>query len=149
MTGNVYRIDYNGRCSTLPHSHVVVIELQDDCWIVPAFGTDGFAVELDISAIAKSYPREFAFVELDNSKHIKFYDNTTGLQAKWVVARARKLSKRRLNQEELIGRMDNESVCLLIEAALGAADAGNETFSPHLVRKLRRCLDQLREADDD
>ncbi len=40
-------------------------------------------------------------------------------------------------------------ICLLIEAALGAADTGNETFSPHLVRKLRRCLNQLAEADDD
>ena len=44
MAGAIYDIPIQGYTQNLPHPHAVVLELDEECWIVPAFTAGGGGV---------------------------------------------------------------------------------------------------------
>ena len=149
MTGGIYSIPIQGDSRCAPHFHVVVIELQNECWVVPAFGADGLEVDLRIRDFERmGYPRDLAAVQLDNAEHVAFFTGHSGLLAYWFIARSRKLSKRELANYPQIGEMDSAGLLRIMEAFLQLADAKPDWQSPHLTKKVRKIVASMKEAED-
>ena len=146
MTGNVYLIPIQGHTQNRPHPQVVVLELDRECLLVPAFDADGKEVTDFTEALARLLgPQADIFVELDNAKHVRFRSGFTGKRAKWVVARAWKMPKREVARQRQIGTMDAEGLARIIKGLLSYARQQPALFSPHLVKRLRKLAQKMDE----
>ena len=143
MTGTVYLIPIQGHTKNLPHPQVVVIELDKECVLVPAFGADGQEVNDLAAALSRLHgPQTDIFVELDNMKHVSFRPGFTGKRAKWIVARALKMTKKDVSLQRVIGTMDPEGLAKITAGLLSYARQQPALFSPHLVKKLRKLVEK-------
>ena len=148
MTGEIYDIPIQGYRKNLPHPHVVVIELDQECWVVPAFGTGGSEVELRVVDFELAgFPANRIFVEIDNAAHVTWNDRRPSKSAKWLVARAKKLSKRQIHRHRLAGKMDKRGLLLIARQLLALADA-TDIYSGSLKKKLRRLVDSFHGCND-
>ena len=148
MTGEVYDIPIQGQTQNLPHPQVVVLELDKECWLVPAFTSGGHELEKRTADfVAAGYPAGHISVELDNAEHVVWIDSRPSHRACWVVARVRKLPKHYIRRFKKSGRMSAEGVRKIGEAILVLAEVRGELFSAHFVKRLRTLVAGLKTAD--
>lgn len=144
MTGEIYSIAIQGYHNSLPHPHVVVIEFDRECWVIPAFDADGAEIALRIADFQKAgYAPEHIYIELDNSRHVTWTSGKTGKVAKWVVARAIPMSKTELRRHKKEGQMDAKGLRRIATAMLQLADAHPSMYSANMRKRLRRLLNEL------
>ncbi len=150
MTGGVYDIPIQGYHNNKTHPHVVIIELDKDCWCIPAFGSEGveLAMTLDGFELA-GYPRENCYVELNNEHAVQWADGRPGKLAKWLLARARKLTKGMFKHHVPCGQMSEQALCDLLNGWLTLDEkTGGDICSPHLRKKLKKKLTELQGSID-
>jgi hypothetical protein len=144
MNGQVYRLPIRGHTQSLPHPHVVLIELEKECWLIPAFGDDGPEIQGLIAACVKmGYNAADVAVHMDNGAHVKYLSGFPGIKAYWAVARALKATKTYLRTCDLLGQMDDEGVLLLARAADKLSQARPDFISPSLQKKIRKLIETL------
>ena len=143
MTGEIFDIPIQGYHHNDPHPHVVVVELDKECWVVPAFGSEGVEIDmwLDDFCLA-GYPRGLCYVEMDNSEHVHWADGRSGKQAKWVIARARKLAKGQFRHRQPSGHMGVAGLSQIVENWIELAECVDH-YSPHLKKRLRQLSQDL------
>lgn len=146
MNGHIYRVPIQGHTRELPHPHVVLIELEKECWVIPAFGDDGPEVAGVLAAHERmGIPATDAAVHMDNARFVTYSRGHSGIKAFWLIARAKKLTKAFLANYEKIGVMSDEGLLLLAEAVLRLARSKPDLFSPSLLKKLRKLTSSLRQ----
>ena len=144
MTGWVFDIPIQGRHNNYRHPQVVVLELAEECWIVPAFSADGKEVTLDVDSFELAgYPRDHIYVALDNSEHVRWSDGRSGKPAKWIIARASKRAKTQILAHNRAGTMLNSGLLPLCEQLLALAN-NSDLHSPHFKKKLGRLINELK-----
>ena len=144
MNGNIYRIPIQGYAQNLPHPHVVLIELDKECWIIPAFGADGPEIERLLNAHeVMGFNRADVAVHMDNGKHVSYHGNFTGIVAYWAVARALKVTKAHLATCEHLGQMKDDGLLLIAQAVARLAKSKPDFISPALQKKVRKLIESL------
>ena len=145
MDGLIFRVPIQGHTQKLPHPHVVLIELDKECWLVPAFGDAGPEVEMLLRGLERlGFNRQDVAVHLDNSEHVRFQSGFTGKTAYWVVARALKVTKAHLTVHPQIGQMDDAGLLAIAEAMDRLAKAYPAFASPSLQKKVKKLIKTLR-----
>ena len=141
MGGQVYRIAIQGHTQNRPHPHVVLIELDKECWIVPAFGADGKEIQgLQRTWQKMGYPDDSAAVLLDNSQHVNYTSSHTGIRAYWVIMRAVRVTKAYLKTQQVIGTMNDAGILLLAEGFVRLTKTNPDRFSKPLQKKVRKLI---------
>src|SRR3954471_8745938 len=90
MTGKIFDLSGKVGGARSPHPHVVVIELAQECLLVPGFTSGGYEIEEYKRTVfaALGFREDQACVEVNNAAHVRFYDGRPGNLATWVVERA-------------------------------------------------------------
>lgn len=133
MVGNIYLIEI----LALPHPHLVIADLGQEVWVVPAFDPEGFQVKLDaLSYEQLGYPPDHIHVQIDNAEHVSFTKGMTGKVANWFIARSYPLSKRLAAPSRLIGHMHEPAVDMVASALLELVRAQPARFPKTLRNAL-------------
>ncbi len=140
MQGWVYSISIEGHTESLPHPHVVVLEFDSDCLVVPAFSKGGKDLEERLILLEK------LGVELDNAQRIRWVSGMAGKMACWCVWRNYPLSKRTVNAAAKLGQMDDIGLLAIMECLLRYAEARPEQFAKKRVKRLREIAKRLRDS---
>jgi len=149
MQGGVYSIQIQGHVDNLPHPHVVVLEFDNECLMIPAFSKGGRDVEERIALLtALGFSREVVCVELDNAKHVTWASGRSGKLACWCVWRNYPVPKRIINSATCLGRMDVWGLLAIVDCLLRYAAARPEQFAKKRVKKLKELAERLRATPD-
>jgi hypothetical protein len=144
MDGQIYRVPIQGQTQNLPHPHVVLIELEKECWLIPAFGADGPEVQSLLKALqVMGVPAGDVAVEMDNAVYVTYRHGFTGIKAYWVVARAVKITKAQLRTYENLGKMNDEGLLALARAVERLAKSRPDIISVSLQKKIRKLIESL------
>ena len=144
MNGQVYRVSIRGQARNLPHPHVVLIELDKECWLIPAFGDDGPEIQALIRAYQiMGFDAADAAVHLDNGIHVTYEPGYSGIKAYWAVARAVRVMKSYLNNCQYIGQMNDTGMLKIAEATARLAKSKPDFISPSLQKKVRKLIVSL------
>ena len=138
MQGGVYSINIQGHTDNEPHPHVVLLEFDKECLVVPCFTAGGHDLEERLLLLDEmGFPRQVVSVELDNAKHVQWVRGRGGHVGCWCIWRFLTLSKRVINAAPRIGHMDNAGVLALFECMLRYAEARPELFAKKRIKRLR------------
>ena len=145
MIGGIYQIPIEGKPEGDPHPRVVVLEIDGDCLVVPAYSPGRETVEALIAElVAYGKPRDAIVVEMDMQKHVKLKSgmalNDTSLWLVWEYAR---YDVRVIEEGRRIGDMDDAGVLLLARSLLALERTNPDTFSSKLKKKLQKLEKQL------
>lgn len=145
-TGKIFSLSGKVGGARAPHPHVVVIELAEDCLLVPAYTSGGYEIEeFKRTAFAALGIREDqGWVEIDNAVHVRFYDGRAGNLATWLVARPDRWTHKELAAFTPIGEMDDAGLLLVVSTLAALMEARPEPFSPHLRKKVKKLAAELR-----
>jgi hypothetical protein len=145
LTGKVFTLSGKVGGARTPHPHLVVIELSDRCWLIPAFTTGGYEIEEYKRNIfpALGLRPDQAFAEIDNALHVRFYDSRPHNQATWVVERAEPWPKSELNRWQPIGEMDAAGLLQIAMTFVALIEARPNEFSPHLRKRVAKLVVEL------
>src|SRR5579863_4811137 len=141
MQGAVYSIGIQGHADNQPHPHVVLLEFDKECFVVPCFTAGGHDVEERLVLLEKmGFARDVVSVELDNAKHVKWTSGRSGHLGCWCIWRFETLSKRVINASRRIGQMDDEGMLALVECVVRYAEARPEFFARKRIKRLREMV---------
>jgi hypothetical protein len=122
LAGKIYTLSGHVGGARTPHPHLVAVEFSDRCWLRP----------------------DQAFVEIDNSLHVTFYDGRPPHEAVWVVERIDRWPKEELSRNRPIGEMNGAGLLLILGALLALMDAKPDLYSAPMRRRVSRMADELR-----
>jgi hypothetical protein len=146
MQGRVYSVRIQGHADNEPHPHVVVLEFEGECLMVPAFSAGGSDVEKRLALLEEmGLPRDVTSVELDNAKHITWVRGRTGKRACWCAWRNAPIPNTLLGPANYVGMMDQVGVRAIVECLLRYATARPEQFSRNRVKRLKSALAAMAE----
>lgn len=138
MQGTVYSIRIQGHAANEPHPHVVLLEFDQECLVVPCFTAGGHDVEERLVLLEKmGFARDVVSVELDNARHVNWVRGRSGHRGCWCIWRFETISKRILSTSQELGQMDDEGMLGLFQCLLRYAEARPELFSRKRVKRLR------------
>lgn len=141
MIGGVYRISILGDTDDLPHPHVVVLEMQDDCLLIPAFSPGGPELERRLELLkSQGLERNVVSVEMDNALHVNWIGGFQGKRSCWFVFRFALISKRIINSARKLGQMDDSGVLKLLLGLLRLSDARPELFAKKRVKRIKEMV---------
>ncbi len=139
MQGGVYRIRIQGHTDNEYHPHVVILDCEHECVMVPGFSSGGYDLEQRLKILeGMQLPRDVVAVELDNAKHVQWKSGWTGNRCQWFVWRCQPpISKKVINASDLIGKMDADGIrqILLCMWRLGQQRFG--FFSKNRLRRIK------------
>jgi hypothetical protein len=146
-TGDVHSISIQGRHDALPHPHVVVVELADNCLVIPAFDTTGAELNDALRELERIYGlfRHEACVEMDNRKRVTFVPGVTGKESTWFIARFRLLSPVEVARHRKVGTMDDPGLLDIAEGLLRFAQAQPTRVPKKYVKRVEKLAVELRE----
>lgn len=145
MLGGIYRIEIQGHRDCNPHPHVVLLEFDFECLVVPAFGSGGTDLEQRIVLLEKlGIPRHSACIELDNSKHVTWESGFTGKLAHWCVWRHTPLSKKILLPNRRIGQMDDAGMLAIYECMIRYISVRPEEFAKKRIKRVCAVAEDFR-----
>jgi hypothetical protein len=145
-TGDVHSISIQGRHEELPHPHVVVIALPDNCLVIPAFDSTGPELNDALRELERVYGlfRHEACVEMDNRKRVTFIPGVTGKESTWFIARFRLLSPAEVARHRKIGTMDDQGILDIAEGLLRFARAQPARMPRKYVKRVEKLAAEVR-----
>lgn len=116
LTGKVYSLGERVGGAREPHPHVVVIELPEQCLLVPAFSSGRDEIERYKESVFTNLGLrpDQAFAEIDNSTCVRFFDARAAHPATWVVEGARPSPKEELHGRTPIGEMNDAGLLKIV-----------------------------------
>jgi hypothetical protein len=138
MQGAVYSIRIQGHAANEPHPHVVLLEFDQECLVIPCFTAGGHDLEERLVVLEEmSFARDVVSVELDNASHVKWTTGRSGHRGCWCIWRFQILSKRILSTSPKLGQMDDRGMLALFQCLLRYAEARPELFAKKRIKRIR------------
>lgn len=145
LTGKVYSLGGRVGGAREPHPHVVVIELSEQCLLVPAFSLGGDEIERYKQSVFTNLGLrpDQAFAEIDNATCVRFFDARAAHPATWVVEGARPSPKEEIHGRTPIGEMNDAGLLKIVTVLVALTEARPDAYSPHLKKRIRKVAEDL------
>lgn len=137
MQGGVYSLRIQGHTANDPHPHVVVLEMHDQCLVIPCFDVNGHDINERIAlAVRRGFDQEDVCVKLDNAIRVRWRSGTRGKISYWHVERLITVDSDFLTERTTVGQMDNEGLLAIVRGLLRFSGVQPQLFSKNRVRRL-------------
>ncbi|HEX4795292.1 MAG TPA: hypothetical protein VH370_15965 [Humisphaera sp.] len=147
MQGGVYHLALSDVDEDKPHLHLVVLTFSGnrDCIVVPAYSTDGPAVNDFIQTCLKSGMREDEiYARLDNAKYLTFPSGFPAKEAYWCISRPRRVAQSTVLSGRFLGTMKPQGVLQIVSRLLASLQSHSPSLlSPKAVKSLRNYAKSL------
>jgi hypothetical protein len=145
LTGKIFDVSGKIGGARKVHPHIVAVEIGTDCLLLPAYTSGGHDIERYNQTIfaVVGVRVDQACVELDNAKHVRFYDSRKGNLATWVVERVDRWPNKELSPYAPVGEMDDVGLLAILQTLCGLIDALPERFSANLRKRARQTMAEV------
>ena len=145
MPWHIYNIQIQGRHDNYEHYHAVVVRVAGSALCIPSFTAGKTEVTENLAAFQRmGFFSHQCSVELDNSKHVTFYNGKIGHQSVWFIGKRQIISASVIDKLVPCGELDDHGMLQLMECFLECSKTKNDFNPPKFVRAVERAYADLR-----